>query len=190
MSDFYLFNRDPYAVEHDEHRPPLHENMDHPFPLGHPDKGMPPFPPSNFPHSPPHYPQHGHPRFSPPRFPYGHPRFSPPYSRMPYPMRPGSPPPRRYSPTFDYFRPPMRSRFDIPGPPRSPPHQRRFSPPHQMARFPSGMPPPPRLYPGPPDERFMMRPGMSGARMMPPGPMMRPDMPPGPPVDMRRPPMR
>ena len=183
LSNFVCFDRDPYAGDRGlpEERPPQ-DNPEHPFP--HPQEGMVGYPlrPTFLPRSP-HYAQHRHPRFSPPRFPHGPSRFSPPYSRMPYPMRPGSPPPRgRYSPTFEYYHRPMRPRFDVP--PRSPPH-RRFSPPRPIIRFPGGFPP--RGFP--PEERFMMRPGVPGPRGMPPVPVMRPEAP-GNPMDIRRPPMR
>ena len=163
------------------------ENPEHPF--QHPQEGMPVYPPRpNLPpRSPPHFPPHAHPRFSPPHFPHGPSRFSPTYSRMAYPMRPGSPPRGRYSPTFEYYRHPVRPRFDMPGPPRSPPHQRRFSPPRQMPRYPPAGFPPPRGFPH--EERFMIRPAAPTPRGVPPGPAMRPEVQSNP-MDVRRPPMR
>ncbi|XP_076812866.1 uncharacterized protein LOC143459542 isoform X1 [Clavelina lepadiformis] len=176
--------RDPYAAElrDIDGPPPPMPNIDRPFPprMHHEDPrmGFPPRP-SYPPRSPPHFPPRH--RFSPPHFP-SHSRYSPPYHRgPPFPMRPISPPPRRYSPNFDFYRPGFE-------PPRSPPpHSRRFSPPRPIGRFPGpGGPPPP--FPGPMNDRFMPR---SGPPRGASGAMMRPDLPQGGPhMDMRRPPMR
>uniref|UniRef100_H2Z630 Uncharacterized protein n=1 Tax=Ciona savignyi TaxID=51511 RepID=H2Z630_CIOSA len=94
--------------------------------------------------SPPHYPNHRNspPRFPPPRFGFNHPRMPPHFH-----MRGGSP--HRYSPPFDYF---PRPGFD---PQRSPPPNRRYSPPPRfMGHFP---PRPPIMHPFPPDDHLRMR---------------------------------